>query len=612
LSKLRPAVVSAAGVAASRGNARSTGRHVSLSRRWIECWLVAWNVTGERWKEDDVNELRTANRPGPAWADGRITRRRLGQLVAGGAGASLLATATPRLRHAAGQEAGGEVSIHWRNTAQATLTPLFNTAGNNQTVERLVFGALVNMNDKMVPVPDLAETVESSPDATSYTFRLGQGYTFTDGQPLTSADVAFTLERAINVRTGSYWGGRLGHIAGSAAYNEGTADHISGIETPDDLTIVLTLERPDAAFLVTLANFSGLGILPQHILGDVAPEDLEQHPFWTNPDVTAGAFRFARYETDQFMELVRNDSYGGDLPALDRIFLRILTPEVAIAELELGEIDAMTVPVSEVERVRTFPDVNVVSVPSPSIALYAVNLELDYLQDKRIRQAMLYAIDRQSILDEIYLGEGHIINSPIFGPDWIGTPDGLVPYEYNPDRARQLLQEAGWDSSRTVEILYGPVDQEKDISAAVIQEQWREVGLESELLKLDWAEVGRRYINDHEYEVNYGGGGTFRADPSVSATFFHSENWTPRGGNGSHYANPELDDLFDQGVATCDLEERKQIYTRAAQILNDELPWLFLWSPNSIHAVSNRLIGYAPPSYADNKLWNAETWTVNE
>ena len=215
------------------------------------------------------------------------------------------------------------MSIYWRDTPQATLTPLFNTAGNNQQVERLVFGALVKMNDQLEPVPDLAETVDVSDDATIYTFKLRPKMQFTDGTPLTSADVAFTLERAINTKTGSYWAGRLSGIAGAAEYNAGTAETISGLETPDDLTIKLTLAQPNAAFLVTLGNFSGLGILPKHVLGDVAPEDLANHPFWANPNVTAGAFKFARYEADQYMELDRNDSYGGTPAKLDRIFLRI-------------------------------------------------------------------------------------------------------------------------------------------------------------------------------------------------------------------------------------------------------------------------------------------------
>ena len=250
----------------------------------------------------------------------------------------------------------------------------------------------------------------------------------------------------------------------------------------------------------------------------------------------------------------------------------------------------MTLPVSEIERVKKLDNVTVDSVPSPSIALLAINLERSYFQDKRIRQAMMCGIDRQGIVDQIYLGQGEVINSPIFGPAWMGTPEGLDPYAFDADRARQLLSDAGWDSSRKVEIIYGPVDQEKDASAAVMQQQLGDIGIKTDLLTLDWAEVTRRSVTTMDYEINYGGGGTFRADPSVSSTFFDSKNFSPNGGNSSHYKNPQVDQLFDQGVATSNTDDRKAIYTQVADILNDELPWISCGPPTPCMRLASGLL----------------------
>lgn len=505
---------------------------------------------------------------------------------------------------------GGQVSVLWRTPN--TLNPLFSTAGSEQQIERLMFGALVKMNDVLEPVPDMAASIEASEDASVYTFVLHDNVMFSDEQPLTAEDVIFTFERAIDARTGSYWLGRLNGIAGALDYSTQAADTVSGLAMPDELTVEITLAEPDAAFLVNLCNFSGLGILPKHVLEEVTPDQMQEHPFSLAPTVTAGAFKFVRYETDQFLEVERHDGFWGNPPPLERIFLRILTPDVGLAQLETGELDLMTLPIAEIERTSGFPNAIVQTVPSPSMSFFAPNMEREFFQDRRVRQAMMYAIDRVGIVEAVLMGEGHVTNSPIFGPEWMGTPEGLNEYEYNPDMARQLLEEAGWDFERTVELMITPGNREADTHAEIIQEQLREVGFQMEILQVDVAENQRRSIQSTDFDIRNVGGGVFRADPGVSGTYMTTDTWTPGGGNYGHYSNPEIDELYPQGQATGDLEERKAIYTEIAQILNEECPWIWLYSPNSVYGVSRRLQGHLPPSYIDNKFWNAEEWSVSE
>lgn len=504
---------------------------------------------------------------------------------------------------------GGQVSVLWRSPV--SLSPLFSTAGSEQQVERLLFGALVKMNNKLEAVPDLAEKVEVSTDAKVYTFTLHNNAKFSDGTPLTSKDVQFTFERAIDKRSGSYWRGRLSKIAGAADYSDQKADSVSGIEAPDDTTVKINLSDADAAFLVTLCNFSGFGILPQHVLKDVAPDQLQKHTFSLAPTVSAGPFKFVKYEPDQYLEIARNDTYWGTPTPLDRIFLRILTPEVALAQLQTGEMDVTSLAVEDIERVKGLPNATFISVKSPSMDFLAINMERDFLKDKRIHQAMLYAIDRQGILSQIYGGEGEIENSPIFGPEWMGIPEGLNTYDYDVDKAKALLEEAGWDGDKTIEILHTPgTNKERDTAIQIIQNQWSDAGLKAQIVQVDAAEGNRRTIQASDFDVRTVGGGVFRADPGVSGTYMTTRTFTPAGGNYGHYSNPDVDKLYDQAQATGDQNERKQLYTQVAKILNDELPWIFLYSPNSLYGVSKRLVGFAAPSYIDNKLWNAETWSV--
>ncbi|MEA2529819.1 MAG: peptide/nickel transport system substrate-binding protein [Thermomicrobiales bacterium] len=543
------------------------------------------------------------------WTARGLSRRDLMRLVAGGAGMTALLTVMGRSPEGvAAQGSGAQVSVLWKEPV--TLNPLFSTSGSEQQVERLMFGALVKMSGDLVPTPDLSESIDVSEDAKIYTFKLKSGITFTDGQPLTSKDVAFTLERALDSRTASIWRGRLLGIEGAEAFSNQEATTISGLATPDDLTVQITLTTPDASFLPIFCNFSGLGIMPNHVLGGIAPDQLQAHPFSLAPDVTAGAYKFVRFEPNQFLEIASNPTYVGGAPAVERIFLRILTTDVGQAQLETGEIDLMSLPVSEAERVRGLANVTVVSVPSPSMDFLALNLERPYLQNKAMRQAMMHAIDREGIVKQVLQGEGTVVNSPIFGPDWMGVPEGLAPYPYDPDKAKELLASSGFDTSQALSIMHLPGTKEKDAAIAIMQEQLRQVGFKVDILQVDVAELNRRYIQEADFDLFYNAGGVFRADPGISGTYFLTRNFTPNGGNGSHYSNPTVDDLYAEGQAAPTPEERKAVYTDLAKILNDELPWIFLWSPNSLYAASNRLQGFVPPSYSDNKFWNAETWTV--
>jgi peptide/nickel transport system substrate-binding protein len=545
-----------------------------------------------------------------------LSRRALLGLAAAGAASAALGSGARagqpsmgnnRLTASAQGESGGQVSVGYLKPV--TLNPLFSTIGYEQVVEQLIFGSLVKVNAKLEAVPDIATAIDVSEDATTYTFKLNPNLTFTDGQPLTAKDVVFTIERAIDARTGSYWQGRLMAIEGAAEYSEQAAETISGLETPDDFTVVMRLAAPDSTWLLTLGDFAGLGILPKHILEGIAPDQMKQHSFSLEPNVTAGVFTYAKYETDQYIELVRNENYGGEKAKLDRVFFKILTADVTVAQLETGELDVANIPVTEMERLSGNPDLTVVSVPSPSIDFLAVNITKPHLADKRIRQAMMYAIDREAIVQAIFAGEASVVNQTIIGPEWMGSLE-LNPYSFDPDKARQLLSDAGWDSSQKIELDYVPGTKTRDAYAPIIQQLFKDVGIEIELMPLESAEYTRRRNTDHVFDMAIVGGGVFRQDPNVSSKYFETKNFVPGGANYSHFSNARVDELFAAGRATTNQEERKAIYTEIATILNEEVPWIYLWSPNSIFAHNNRLVGFDPPSYVNTPMWNADKWTV--
>jgi len=562
---------------------------------------VAKRTGAEFW---DLDRLEAA------WTARGLDRRQLMKLVGAGAGLTALTTLVTAPGGAIAQEAASQVSLEW--SKPRTLGPLFSTAGSEQQVGRLILGALVKMTDALEAVPDLAESVEVSDDATVYTFKLHQNATFNDGTPLTSADVVFTIERAVDTRTGSFWKGRFSGLVGAAEYADQQAETIEGLTAPDDYTVVLTLATPDAAFLPTLADFTGLGILPKHILGDVAPEALIDDPFNLAPAVGAGPYSFVTYESDQYLELEANPTFWGEAPAIQKIFMRILLPDIAVAELEAGNVDLISVSLDDMERLSENPQFTIVSIESPSLDSISVNLDREYFQDVRVRQALQYAIDRENITSQLYKGQAIVRNSPIFGPAWMGVPEGLNEYPFDPEKAKSLLQEAGWDSNLEVEMMYGAGGTSTfQNMCAIVQQQWADVGFKCSLLQLDSAELVRKLVTEPDYDLYIGGGGVYGAEPSISSKYYLSNNFTPAGANNVRYANPEIDELYAQGRAVSDEAERKAIYTQIATILNEDLPSIFLWSPNTNFAVNNRLVGFKAPAYVNNRLWNAEEWSVS-
>ena len=501
-----------------------------------------------------------------------------------------------------------DVRVLW--SKPTSLSPLFSTSGFEQQVLRLVLGSIYKLSDSLLPVPDLAESWEVSEDSMTFTFTLREGLLWSDGEPLTVDDIIFTIERASDSRTGSILKGRLANIEGATDYGDQKAESISGLTKVDDRTLTIQLATPNSAFLTNLGTFSGFNILPKHVLADVAPEALKENAFTMAPTVGAGPYTFVRYETDQYAELVVNPNYWGPAPAVERIFMTVATPDVAVAQLQRGEMDLMSMPLDEADRLKADPSINIVSVRSPSISQIAINNERPFFQDKRVRQAMMYAIDRQGIVDSIMFGEATVVNSPVIGPDWVGTPE-VNEYAFDPEMAKSLLAEAGWDPNQQVDMVYVAGAKEQDAYGPVIQQQLRDVGMQVNLLLIEGAELNRRYIQETDYDLFLFGGGLYRAEPSLTAQYYHSRNLTPAGGNGTHYVNEEIDQLLDSAVATSDLDARAAIYADIARIINEDVPTVFLWSPNSVYGMSKRLQGFVPPSYSASLLWNAEEWSVS-
>ncbi len=449
------------------------------------------------------------------------------------------------------------------------FNPLTATGGVQAEMIRLIFNSLIQYDvDLTEKIPALAESYEVSDDNLTIVFHLRDGVTWHDGEPFTAEDVEYTYTMALNPATGSIYTERLRSIEGAEAYSNGEADTVTGIEVIDDLTIAFTLSQPDAVFIEIAAVLS---ILPEHVLGDVAPESIREQPFMVSTPMGTGPFILENYTESQFIEFVRNDNYFRGAPRIERINWLIVDSDVTPAGLERGEIDITShVPAADLERFIDNPDYKIYWQTSTVFCNITVNVEREYLTPE-VRQAMLYAIDRETLVNEFHFGgQASIVWTHHLGHNWLLPNDELNEYPYDPDQARALLDAAGWDPAQVVDFTFGGGEPADEV--LFMAQNLEDVGIDVELRSRgDGAAATQSFYEDIDHDIAWGCN-EMGFDPHWTANYYLCDAiWANGGYNAQNYCNPELDALYEQARFTLDQEERKAIYQEAQKILNEDL-----------------------------------------
>lgn len=493
------------------------------------------------------------------------------------------------------------------------LNPMRATAG--LTWLEKYYSHLVTYSDTSMSAiaGDLAEDWDVAGDGVTWTFRLREGLTWHDGEPVTADDVRFTLELYADPAQQAVNAGTVQNaLVGGTEYGEGTADSISGVEVIDERTIQLTTPEPNAGFLDLMTR---IFILPEHSLGQIPRDQILESDWWTTNPIGTGPFKFVQYQPDQSIELERFDDYWRGAPRLDRLINRyFLEAGTSIIALEAGEIDFTYITADEAIRLEDTPNVTV--IPGPSQVINFLNLnpnQVEAFQDEHVRQAIAYAIDRDAIIEGLWQGAAEptycLFNNPNF------VPDDLNTYDYDPDMARELLAEAGWDPSTVGEfeaITYYTDQLSSDILVA-IQQYLADVGINIVPRNVDVPTFVNEYYEANTFQIGYAGAGN-GPDPQGSYGYFHSTQTWPTGTNAIGYSNPELDTLLEQGLTELDPTERAGIYQEVCRILNEEQPWIFLWVTTRYGAVSNRIgnFQYTPAPGGGRYYDAAEDWFIRE
>lgn len=497
---------------------------------------------------------------------------------------------------------GGKVSIPI--VADPTFNPWHpNAFAESNVINRVLFDGLTKPGKDLLPAPSLAKEWETSEDGLEWTFFLRDDVKWHDGETFTAEDVAYTFnEIALNEELG----------ANNASYFK----EVNEVQVIDDYTVTFILDSPVAA-LPAYLSFN-TEIMPKHIFEGEDPWELTS--FNKKDPVGTGAFKLKSYTSGQSVVLERNEDYYDEKSLLDEVEYKVLPDaNTHIAQILSGELSIFSLDdLASIDRIEAADGVNVYGRETPRFFWIILNQEIEQFQDKKLRQAFLHAIDRQNIIDTVLKGYGTIADAGIAPALEEYYTDDVANYEYDPEKAKELLAEIGYTDSDGDGILDKggePLSISFDVGiqgdlesvAQMVQQYLVAVGVDVNLNMMEWNTMIQDVVVNRDYEMSLNWW-RYPADPDLSA-YMHSDN--VKGNNIPGYQNPELDELLDAGAQTADIEERKEIYIDAQKLMAEELPYLFLWYPQEAQVKVDKLKGVPDLSFGDT-LHYINEWYLEE
>jgi ABC-type transport system substrate-binding protein len=507
---------------------------------------------------------------------GRLGRRDLLKMTGAAAGAAALGDLTGRgvlpARSALARQDATNAIIFGVGTDIDELDPRTTDTQEGYIASANIYDCLVLYDLGATTIrPGLAESWEISDDGLVYTFNLRQGVKFHDGAPF-NADAVVTWYNSIDEGApgSQYDAVRMVYMA------DFITDWIYSVEAVDESTVRMTLPTPYSPLLANLAIPIASIISPTAIAAGLDSVSV-------NPSGT-GAFRLARPEDwtrDSQLVLEANPDYWGGAPKVEQFIIKIV-PEgsTRLQQVETGELDiAWALTPEDVERARENPDLVVVEDAGLNTNAVQMDVMKEPFTSKEVRQALNYAVNKDELSEGLYNGNMVTAGGLLPPVDWAYNPD-LKSYPYDPDQARELLAEAGYDEGNpltftfmayTIPRGYNPVG---DRLATAIQEYWSEVGVQANIQTEEWTQY-RDDRRANKFQCSLAGWQGDNGDPdNFLYTFFSSASIGAE--NYSRYENPEVDDLLNQAKEVSDQEERKALYQKAEQIIVDDAPWVFL------------------------------------
>jgi ABC-type transport system substrate-binding protein len=442
-------------------------------------------------------------------------------------------------------------------TEPVSLDPPNQSDAMSGTVVFHIYDPGIFMTPEGTLAPNLFTKWEHSADNKTWTFHLRKGVKFHDGTPFNAEAVKYNWDRCMSKSP------MVQRISMFSPWAQ-------NIKIIDDYTIQASSEKPFAPILRNLAHTSLTFVSPtaHRQYGD----NLNRNPVGTGP------FRFVEWKAGDRLVLERNDDFWGPKPKYKRLVFKFVKESNArVMMLETGEADlVLRVPPHEIERLGKKPELDVMIRSLNRVIGFFINVEAPLVSDIRFRRALAHAIDRESIIKNVMKGLAKPCCSVIGG----GTFGESTPtcYEYNPEKAKQLLKEAGY-KGETLQVMspQGRYTNDRE-TAEIVQWYWSQVGIKVDLRIMEFASITKA-MHQLKYQIALIGNSAGTGDgDSVLREYFHSSNIPPGGVNRSSYANPKYDPLAEAQGVELDEVKRKEIMKQAQEILAQDLPFLPLYT----------------------------------
>ena len=462
------------------------------------------------------------------------------------------------------------------------LDPPQVTDLNSNRVGRRIVETLVTFPEESTQVvPGLAESWTISKDGLQYTFKLRRGIAFHDGTPLNAEAVKFSIERQINPNHPAY---KLGKYP-FANYFFG---NVKAVEVLSDERVAFLLNEPRASFLAVLTAGAASIVSPTAVM--------KWGPDYPNHPVGTGPFRFASWDRGQRVVLEKNPAYWKYPVKVERVIYRpIVEDQARLTELLTGGLDLIVgVPADNVGQLEKNPKITLLKQVGAHVWYLGMNNQKKPFDDKRVRQALNYAVNKDAIVNDVLKGTGAASKGPVLPGTW-GADRELKAYPYDPDRARKLLAEAGYPTGFSTTLWVpesGSGMQAPVAMSTVMQSNLKAVGVNVSLQTMEWgAYLAKLRTKEQELFALSWMAGT--EDPDmVMYPLLHSSQWTPVGPNRALYKNARFDALLQQARLTTDQAKRAQLYKEAQRILIDDAPWVFVDHEIQIAALTKRVQGF--------------------
>ncbi|MBI2906506.1 MAG: hypothetical protein HYX92_02490 [Chloroflexi bacterium] len=491
--------------------------------------------------------------------------------------------------------------------APRSISPLLSQLNDaDRDLASLIFSSLTRSNERGEIVPDLAERWDVSLDGRTYTFHLRPGVLWHDGTPFTADDVLYTIETLKNpdfpgVREfASLWNG-------------------VSVSKADGSTVALTLKGPYSPFL---ANTSLLGIAPRHILGKTPVKDLRDAAFNTRP-VGTGPFKFKEASAERVM-LESDPNYFLGKPYLSAMEVRFFADNTsALAALERKEIHGLLsrqwLSAEEMVRLSGNESLRLNISSRASYSLVFLNLNFPLFKDKAVRQALIYGLDRDKIVNVALAGQGIAAQSPIVPGTWASDSGGARKYDFDPEKAKALLDQAGWrqpegsivrkkDGLEFRFALLTNDDRSRIAAGEEVVRQWRTLGVRAELSASSPSRLLRDFVVPRRYQAAlYGLDLGYDPDPYP---VWHSSQKTEPGFNFPAFANEKADRLLEQARQMTSQGERAKLYAEFQSIFAEEAPGVLLYYPTYVYAVDASVKGtsFGVVFEPGNRFLNVKDW----